>query len=51
MWVTATVVQLYVFLAVAKGWSVTRAYLPPFTWRFHLALCFGFYITLTIFFG
>eukprot|EP01032_Pedospumella_encystans_P011550 gene11550-13423_t len=23
-------VQLYVFLAVAKGWSVTRAYLPPF---------------------
>lgn len=42
---------MYVYLAVAKGWGLTRAYLPLDIWRFHIALCFGFYVTLTVLSG
>lgn len=42
---------MYVYLAVAKGWGLTRAYLPLDMWRFHIALCFGFYVTLTVLSG
>jgi hypothetical protein len=42
---------MYVFLAMAKGWSITRAYLPMETWRFHIALCFSFYVVLTVLSG
>lgn len=42
-------VQMFLFLALARGWGTTRAYLPPDTWRLHLCLSFTFYVCLTVF--
>ncbi len=42
-------VQMFLFLALAKGWGTTRAYLPPDTWRVHTFLSFSFFVCLTVF--
>lgn len=42
-------VQMFMFLALARGWGTTRAYLPQDTWRLHLCLSFSFYVCLTVF--
>ena len=40
---------MFLFLALARGWGTTRAYLPPDTWRFHSGLSFAFFVCLTVF--